>query len=273
MTDTPRQDKTARRKRVRLPFENRRISWSEWVYIHRTGLCTTVILYLVCAIIFVSSQIIIDKRPGDNAAFIIDFGELSKLEEEKNRLQEEVDKQIRQMYDDYSDVKNAKSNLNAKELDPSLRDDRGTNAKELYSRQTNVQNDFASNRQLYEEGLAEEKSILEGQKGEEGPAAEQPAAKVRGRVTVEYSLTNPVRNHTKLVVPAYRCEGGGEVVVNITVNHNGNVIAAEVDRSRSTSDYCMTTTAISAARQSRFNVDTSAPERHTGTISYIFIPQ
>lgn len=272
MTNSIQSDNRKRRKRIKLPFENRRITWSEWVYNHRTGLCMTVILYLVCAIVFVTSRIMIDKRPADQTAFIIDLQDLEKLQQEKERLEEEIDRKIRQQYDDYSDVRNLKSNANAKELDPSLRDDRGTNARELYARQNDVQNDFKSNRALYEEGLAEERAILEGKNGED-KSEERQTSKVKGRVTVEYSLINPVRNHTKLVVPAYKCEGGGEVVVDITVNRNGNVVAAEVDRSLSTSDYCMTTTAVNAARQSRFNVDPSAPERHTGTISYIFIPQ
>ena len=79
-----------------------------------------------------------------------------------------------------------------------------------------------------------------------------------------------MRTSRRLVVPAYRCEGGGEVVVAITVDRGGEVTAARVERG---GDECMRETALQAARGSLFNIDASAPARHNGTITYIFIPQ
>ena len=98
-------------------------------------------------------------------------------------------------------------------------------------------------------------------------------AKVNGRVTVSFSFTDPVRTSERLVIPAYMCEGGGQVVVNATLNNNGEVTDASIDKEQSTPDACMQETAIKAARSSRFNLDRSAPSRHRGTITYIFIPQ
>jgi TonB family protein len=73
-----------------------------------------------------------------------------------------------------------------------------------------------------------------------------------------------------LDVPAYRCEGGGEVVVRITVNPAGDVTAASI---LSGGDECMRSTALQSARKSRFDINNSAPTRQNGTITYIFIPQ
>ncbi len=93
---------------------------------------------------------------------------------------------------------------------------------------------------------------------------------MKGRVTVSFSLTNPVRTSRRLVVPAYQCEGGGEVEVSVTVNRSGEVTAAHVEYG---GDACMRETALRAARASLFNIDQSAPARQQGTITYIFIPQ
>jgi TonB family protein len=76
-----------------------------------------------------------------------------------------------------------------------------------------------------------------------------------------------------LDIPAYRCENGGEVIVSVTINRNGDVVAAAVDKQQSAPDECMWETALDATRKSRFNIDASAPERQTGRISYIFLPQ
>ena len=58
--------------------------------------------------------------------------------------------------------------------------------------------------------------------------------------------------------------------MQITVAPSGEVIAARV---RSGGDDCMRETALQAARASSFNIDSSAPDRQQGTITYMFIPQ
>ena len=92
----------------------------------------------------------------------------------------------------------------------------------------------------------------------------------KGRVLVSYSL--PGRTDVYLHTPAYQCEGGGEVTVAITVNRNGKVTAASL-KETTTSSNCINETAVTAARNSRFNVDGSAADRQSGTITYIFVPQ
>ena len=72
------------------------------------------------------------------------------------------------------------------------------------------------------------------------------------------------------MIPAYRCEAGGEVVVQIAVDRGGEVLSARV---LSGGDECMRETALAAARASLFNIDASAPARQTGTVTYLFIPQ
>ena len=87
---------------------------------------------------------------------------------------------------------------------------------------------------------------------------------------MSFSISNPVRTSRYLEVPAYLCEGGGDVTVAVTVDRAGKVTGARVTEG---GDDCMRESALRAARNSLFNIDDSAPARQTGTITYIFIPQ
>ncbi len=255
-----------RRPRLKLPFDNRREDAGGWAWDHRVGLMVTLIAYLVLMIAFVSSKIIVGRPPQTQGMFV-DLQTLAELERERDRLQEEVNRRLQQDPIDWSSVKNVASNENA--LNEDLKDDRGTNAAAINDAVAEAEARMRANREAYEQGLAEERAIRDsGRTGNE--AAEGEDRKVKGRVTVSFSLTNPVRTSRRLVIPAYRCEGGGEVVVSVTVNRGGEVVGARVV---SGCDDCMRETALQAARQSRFNIDDAAPQRQQGTITYIFIPQ
>lgn len=254
-----------RRPRLKLPFDNRRGDAGMWAYDHRVGLCVTLIAYLVLMIVFVSSRIIVGRGSRSQGIYI-DLQTLAQLEQERDRLEREV--RERQQADpvDWRSVQNQVSNENA--LDERLRDDRGTNAAALNDAAAEAERRMRANREAYEQGLAEERALRE--RSGSGEDAEHRDRKVKGRVTVSFSLSNPVRTSRRLVVPAYQCEGGGEVRVHITVDRAGEVVAAKVE---SGGDGCMRETALRAARSSLFNIDRSAPARQSGTITYLFIPQ
>ena len=243
-----------RRPKLRLPFDNRREDAGEWAFDHRAGLCVTLIAYLLLAIAFVGAKIVVGGRPAAQG-FYIDLQQLEQLAAEKERL-------------DWKSIRNDVSNENAK-LDESLRDDRGTNTAALNDAADAAQERMRANREAYERGLAEAEAIRRRRErtDERGESSDR---KVQGRVTVPFSLVDPVRHARHLVVPAYQCEGGGEVVVRITVNRAGEVTHASV---ASGGDDCMRETAVRAARNSVFDINDAAPARHTGTITYIFIPQ
>ena len=52
---------SSRRPPIRLPFDDRKEDAGAWAFDHRVGLCITLIVYLVLAIAFVTSRIIIEK--------------------------------------------------------------------------------------------------------------------------------------------------------------------------------------------------------------------
>ena len=250
--------KTVRRPRLKLPFDNRKEDAGVWAYDHRIGLCVTIIA-------FVSSKIVVGRRPHTQGMFI-DLQTLAELEKERDRLEQQVRERQQQDPIDWKSVQNQVSNENA--LNEKLRDDRGTNAAALNDAAAEAERRMQANREAYEQGLAEERAIRE--RNGAGKDEERQDRKVKGRVTVSFSLTDPVRTSRSLNIPAYRCEGGGDVVVEITVNRAGEVVNARV---QSGGDECMRESALRAARVSRFNIDQSAPARQQGTITYIFIPQ
>ena len=268
MTETPRDDKPkpARRPRIKLPFDNRREDMGSWTYDHRIGLCVTLIAYLALMIVFVSSKIVVGRRTHQQGMYI-DLQTLAEMEQERDRLAEEVRRRQQEGEEiDGRSIRNEVSNENA--LNEKLRDDRGTNAAALNDAAAEAEARMRANREAYEQGLAEERAIREGRRGREEGRHED--RKVKGRVTVSFSLKNPVRQSVDLSVPAYRCEGGGEVVVAIVVNRAGEVVSARVAEG---GDDCMREAALHAARVSSFNIDSSAPARQQGTITYTFIPQ
>lgn len=267
MSENPQQTTPprVRRPRLKLPFDNRREDAGSWAYDHRVGLCVTLIAYLVLMIVFVSSKIVIGRRVSQQGMYI-DLQSLAQVEEERDRLEREVRRRQEQDPVDWRSIRNRASNENA--LNEELRDDRGTNAAELNEAAAEAEARMRANREAYEEGLAEERAIRE-RRGHGGDS-EHRDVRVKGRVTVSFSLTNPVRTSRWLEIPAYRCEGGGEVIVSVTVNRAGEVTAARI---REGGDECMRQAALEAARASLFNIDSSAPARQSGTITYIFIPQ
>lgn len=86
--------------------------------------------------------------------------------------------------------------------------------------------------------------------------------------TISYSLVN--RTHSHLPTPVYLCEVGGKIVINITVNANGNVTDAYVNSSSTSSNECLIEHALEYAKNSQFNTAPSKPSQ-IGSITFYFI--
>ena len=94
---------------------------------------------------------------------------------------------------------------------------------------------------------------------------------VSENTVVSYELQN--RWHRYIYVPAYKCRGGGTVVLNIEVNQQGKVNSAAVIKALSTNDPCLLDEATSSALQATFNSGPSLPVRQQGVMTYTFISQ
>ena len=260
----PSQPRRPRQPRLRLPFDDRHEDPINWIYDNRIGLCVTIIVFLVVAIVFVLTKIGPSKRVAPDTIYI-DLSAVELLEKERDRLEEEIRR--KQSNIDWNSIRNLSSNENA--LNENLEDEKNTNTAELNASAEATEREIQANREAYERGLREANAIGKS-KSKTNSGKEKKDSTRKGNVTVSFSFTNPVRYGRNLIKPAYRCEGGGEVVVSAVINQSGKVISAEVV---SGGDECMRETARTSALNSTFDINPDAPTKQQGTITYIFIPQ
>jgi hypothetical protein len=93
----------------------------------------------------------------------------------------------------------------------------------------------------------------------------------KGKSNIHYLLGN--RYHLQLPIPVYLAQGGGEVVVDIVVDRNGDVLSATPRESGKISDPTILAYAKQAAEKTLFNADNKAPDKERGTITYLFVAQ
>lgn len=271
-SEIPEGKKRDKNEKIELPFEHHQRDWGSWVYDHRAGIMVTVIAYLILGIAIVTARIIIKPKEAQTT-FYVDLQQLEDLIQEKERLEEQIREaeMLQQMERDYYEsVRNMASN-EAGRLDAGLRDDRGTQASEIYEEAQAAQERLRASREAYERGVQEADNILNNRpQSRPGDSENRESVKVAGKVTVSYYL--PGRQATYLPVPAYQCQGGGEITIDIVVNRNGQVTSASVS-AVSSNDPCLREFALKAAQSSTFNVDGTADNRAQGTITYLFVPQ
>jgi len=230
----------------------------------KAGLYITVIFHLTVIIILLVCQI--DNQLRKEESFVLDF---SKQEEIEQRLKEEAFKEnISKRLDELIEMSRQSSepvrNI-AVDAGSSLKDDRNTDAEELYKDAERLAQELKNGQPL--EDATEETVELPSQKKE----TKEEKKEYKGPSVLSYTLDGRKASH--LNIPAYRCNGGGDVTVIITVNPQGQVVNAKVMEEISSSDSCLRNFAIRAARLSRFNADPDAPARQTGEILYRFIAQ
>ncbi|MBP5218439.1 MAG: hypothetical protein J6Z47_05775 [Bacteroidales bacterium] len=229
----------------------------------RAGLYITVIFHLLVIIVLLASQISSALRKGES--FLIDFSKQELIEEKKKEenLKEEVKQKLDRMLDSYAGV--PIRNI-AVDRSSTLKDDRNTNAEELYKEAERLARELENGYEIEEpdDYIPVSKPIT--QKNES-----QKKQQYSGPSVVSYDLAG--RKASRLSIPAYRCFGAGHVTVIITVDPSGNVVNAKIQEDVSSNDKCLRDFAIRAARTSKFSASSSAPPRQIGNIVYMFIAQ
>ena len=229
----------------------------------RAGLYITVIFHLVVIIVLLASQISSALRKGES--FLIDFSKQEIIEEKKKEenLKEEVKQKLDRMLDSYAGV--PIRNI-AVDRSSTLKDDRNTNAEELYKEAERLARELENGYEIDEPDDYIPISKPVSQKKEP-----QKKQQYSGPSVVSYDLAG--RKASRLSIPAYRCFGAGHVTVIITVDPSGNVVNAKIQEDVSSNDKCLRDFAIRAARTSKFSASSSAPPRQIGNIVYMFIAQ
>ena len=234
----------------------------------RAGLYITVIFHLTVIIVLLLYQI--DSTIRKEESFVLDF---SKQEEIERRQKEEVfrediskklDELIAAAQNSSAPVRNIATDASRAQL----KDDRGTDAEELYKEAERLAQDLKNGlKDAIEEDAVEETVEMQHQKKQ----SEQNQKEYSGPSVLSYTLDGRKASH--LPIPAYRCYGAGDVTVIITVNNAGQVVRAKVMEEISSSDNCLRNFAVRAARLSRFSASQTAPANQTGEIVYRFIAQ
>lgn len=235
----------------------------------KAGLYITVIVHLAVIIVLLAGRI--GASLGRENSFVIDFSREEALErrmleekrqEEEAAWDEEISRKLEEMIagNDASQYRNVAVNRSA------LKDDRGTDADQLYKDAERLAKDLRDGMEADEP----DDSYVEVNNKSTKPS-EKKQAEYSGPSVVSYTLDG--RKASSLPIPAYRCYGGGMVTVIITVDNSGRVVNAKVQEGVSSTDRCLREFAVRAARMSRFSSDPKAPPRQTGDIVYMFIAQ
>ena len=231
----------------------------------RAGLYITVIVHLTVLIVLLASQL--DYSLQRENSFVLDFSKQESVEKLKQELafKEEVSRRL----DELLAAGGGSTPIRNVAVDRGvLKDDRGTDAEQLYKDAQELQKalDNTFNRETPSEDYVPISS----------PHTDNSSVKKKEEVytgpsVVSYSLDG--RKASRLPIPAYRCMGAGEVTVIITVDNAGNVIMAKIDDNISSDDACLRSFATRAARAAKFSASPSAPARQVGNIVYAFIAQ
>lgn len=227
----------------------------------QAGIYITAIVHVAVIIILLLVQI--GSQWKKENSFVLDF---TKMEEQEKEEQEKVFRELTaEKLEELIAAAQSVPVRNVAVDRASLKDDRGTNAEELYKEAERLAQELkdGQNQTVDDEIVAAPVTKINEPKQETRPYS--------GPSVLSWSLDGRKASH--LPIPAYRCFGAGEVTVNIAVNNKGDVINAKVNESLSSADKCLNEFAIRAARLSKFSSSQTAPARQMGTITYAFIAQ
>lgn len=234
----------------------------------KAGIYITVIFHLTVIIALLLYQI--DSTVRREESFVLDFSKQEELEriEKEEAFREDISKRLDELIAAAHNSSRPIRNIAVDAGNSQLKDDRGTDAEQLYKDAAKLAADLKNgSKDAIEEDAREETVEMQHQRQ---PTKEEQK-EYSGPSVVSYTLDGRKASHLK--IPAYRCYGSGDVTVIITVNNAGQVTAAKVLDEVSSDDSCLRSFAVRAARLSKFSRSDTAPSNQKGEILYRFIAQ
>jgi hypothetical protein len=239
---------------------------------HKVGILGTVSIHLSIAIVLLIVKM--RSNPTTITYTEVNFNNeyLPISEEQKEKIDQEALAIAELLHHglEADAIKNVAVDASSNELNPTLQDDKGINASDLYQEAVRLREKLNQNKSLYEES-----KLIKGQ--EEIPntplknTVPKDESKYKGPAVISYYLEG--RKAMYLPVPSYKCQFGGQVVVDIEVDGGGRVSNARIDSKNSLNDDCIDKAAIEAAYGSFFTASTDSPPKQKGSITYLFVPQ
>lgn len=234
----------------------------------RAGLYLTVIFHLTVIIALLAYQV--DSAIRREESFVLDFSKQEEIErqEKETEFREDISRRL----DDLIAAAHSSSapvrNIAVDAGSSHLKDDRGTDAEQLYKDAERLAKDLKSGQQSAIEEDARDETVEMPERESQDTGTKKTYS---GPSVLSYTLDGRKASH--LPIPAYRCYGAGDVTVIITVNNAGMVVGAKIMDEISSSDNCLRNFAVRAARLSRFSASQTAPANQKGEIVYRFIAQ
>jgi Gram-negative bacterial tonB protein. len=253
--------------------ENQSKGFKRWIIDHQVGLLGTIVFHLLVLVFVIALKLNPVKNVKDR--IFLEFQEPSTAKVDPAKIVQELlkktdSKAITQSQDNKATtVRNVAVNSNLDKLTDKLVDDKFGKSNPVYEEARQLAARMKDNQQLYKKSLEAEKTPS-NQQGQGGGVRSNSEKAYKGASVLSYSVQG--RQGTYLPVPAYLCEGGGDVVVNIVVNQRGVVLDAAIS-ARTTASECLFAEALKAAKRSRFTMDEKAPAAQKGSITYRFVAQ
>ena len=221
-------------------------------------------------VIIVLLAVGIDSTLKRENTFVLDFSKQEEKERQEKEMEfrEDISKKLDELIEASRNTPSSQIRNIAVDSRSSLKDDRGTDAEQLYKDAERLAAELKNGQKdAIEEDAREETVEMPSDKKKD----ESNQKEYSGPSVVSYSLEGRKASH--LNIPAYRCYGEGDVTVIITVDNSGRVVNAKVLDAVSSEDQCLRNFAVRAARLSRFSASQTAPARQSGEILYRFIAQ
>jgi TonB family protein len=244
-------------------------SVKRWIKDNQIGIYTAVIFHLLIFLALALNEIRIRTAQPKSIELILSNIEQEPEvtpEDEKKKIEEELNKMLKEMPN--PDIRIPNLTMNAAAQGSESGRGQGYSASFFSSRNSfSIKEEREKKERLQEEkkdtGVDDVKS--------DGTEPDQTDGQAyKGPSIVSYFLEG--RTAIYLPVPSYKCFKGGDVTVLIEVNAHGYVVGAEIDKRHSSNDECLHRAAINAAERARFST-VKASGNQKGNIIYRFVSQ
>lgn len=235
---------------------------------HKVGILSTIVFHLLLLVILLATKLHTNKEY---------YGSEIDVEFEKEELAEELQEAEANLIPndalvpayEMEAIRNFAVDASDQDLNSDLSDEKNIDADQLYNDAQRLKQQMIENKERYE-NIHDDDIENEIPNTPEKETPESEKQQIKGPAVVSYFLKNRKARH--LPVPAYQCEFGGQVVVNIEVLPNGRVADASIDKDHSVIDDCINQAALQAASLSLFT-STSGTSKQKGSITYLFVAQ